>query len=311
MSKLSFDRDKLLNVLKIAKDKEKNDTYIQDERMYSPELPNKDGKTANVFRIRFLPLFIGMDLVVPEIKYFFHQYKSSVTGQWVKENCPATFKNPCPICELSRKLWNSGTEADKEAAKPYMRKDKYVSNILVVKELNEKRKSNEGKVFMYAYGKKIHDKIQDALFPAEESGKESLSIYDPTVGFDFLLTIKWVSTFPNYDSSDFARTPSAIGKNSDEIQEILTSTYDLAKEFLSPSNFKSYNELREILNKTASGVAYMASKATEEAPPHIDDEDVPAFSSPKAEPLDSKKVESSSTMSDDDYVKSLEKELGI
>lgn len=261
----SFDRKKLISMIDNIKVEEESKGFKTDERLWSPE-KQEEGKTLSA-RIRVLPLITNTKVSYPTpwVGFRMHLFKSPVTGKWVVEKCPTTINQPCAICDYSGKLFNSGDPDDATVAKKYYRQQKYVTNILVVKEFNEKRKENEGKVFMYEHGKKIHEKFKFALFP--EGDQERILFLDPEQGFDFSLVVKEVSKFANYDASEFVRTSTPIASTDKAIGEILDNTYDIYKEYLAPSNFKSYAQLQEVVDTQIRGLASSDRKETSTSKP--------------------------------------------
>ena len=207
-----------------------------DERLWKPEV-DKSGNGYAV--IRFLPETDG-DL--PWAQVWSHAFQGP--GGWYIENSLTTLGQKDPVGELNRQLWNSGVDADKEIARKQKRKLSYYSNIYVVRD--PLHPENEGKVFLYKYGKKIHDKIVAAAQPQFED-ETPINPFDFWKGADFKLKITKVAGFWNYDKSEFDR-PSTLGGFSDEeLEAIYNKEYSL-KEYTDPSNFKSYEELEARLN---------------------------------------------------------------
>ena len=168
----------------------------------------------------------------------------------------------CPVCEANSELWNSGSDDDKNIARDRKRKLSYFSNILVVSD--PKNPQNEGKVFLFKYGKKIFDKIMEKIQP-EFQGETAVNVYDFWKGADFKLKIRKVAGYVNYDKSEFD-SASAMSKDDDEIEKIWKQAHSL-KEFLSPKNFKSYDDLRARLDKAlgaATSVIKTANKPVDE-----------------------------------------------
>ena len=173
------------------------------------------------------------------VRYWDHSFKGP-TGQWYIEKSRTTIGEDDPVSEYNSKLWNSGDEDKKAIASKQKRNLRYVANILVVKD--PAHPENEGKVFMFRYGKKIQDKIEKMMKP-EYDGDEKVNPFDLWSGVNFRLRIKTVAGFPNYDDSEFDRSQSAIADDDDEIEAIWTKRYNLS-EIISPETFKSYDELK-------------------------------------------------------------------
>jgi len=212
-----------------------------DSRLWKPNV-DKSGNGYAVFR--FLPAADGDDL--PWMKVWHHGFQGP--GGWLIDNCPTTLSQKCPVCELNTGFWNSGIESDKEIARKQKRKLNYYSNIYVVSDPSNPE--NNGKVFLYKYGKKIFDKIQEAMKPEFED-ETPINIFDFWQGADFKLKIKKVAGYWNYDSSEFT-SPSTLGGFDDsELEKVWRNEYSL-QEFVNPSAFKSYDELQTRLNVVLS-----------------------------------------------------------
>ena len=208
-----------------------------DERLWKPGV-DKSGNGYAV--IRFLPEPDGEDL--PWAQVWSHAFQGP--GGWYIENSLTTLGQKDPVGEMNRTLWNSGIDSDKEIARKQKRKLSYYSNIYVVKD--QLNPQNEGKVFLYKYGKKIHDKIVSSMQPQFED-EEPLNPFDLWGGADFRIKIQTIGGYWNYDKSDFA-APSTLGGFDDEKLESLWKSQYSLKEFTDPSAFKSYEKLEERLN---------------------------------------------------------------
>ena len=202
-----------------------------DERFWKPEV---DAAGNGYAVIRFLPAPEGE--TVPWAKVYSHAFQGP--GGWYIENSLTTLNEKDPVGEVNRRLWNSGSDEDKETARKQKRKLQYYSNIYVVKD--PKHPENEGKVFLYKYGKKIHDKILAAMQP-EFQDETPVNVFDLWEGANFKLKIKKVAGYWNYDSSEFAR-PAALLDDDDALEAIWKKQYSLA-EIVDASQFKTYDEL--------------------------------------------------------------------
>ena len=269
--------DKLLNAVKEdTKDPSEKKSYV-DERLWKPEL-DKSGNGYAV--IRFLPAIEKEDL--PWAKLWSHAFQGP-TGQWFIENSLTTIGQKDPVSEYNTSLWNSGVESDKEIARKQKRKLQYYSNIYVVSD--SKHPENEGKVFLFRYGKKIFDKIMAAMQPEFED-ETPINPFDFWQGANFKLKIRKVDGFWNYDKSEFEAT-SPLSDDDKTIERIWGEQYPLA-DFTAPSNFKSYNELKTRLDAVLSGKTTVGN-VTES----IEDEPVAA---PKVDTKPVEKVEKDDTM---------------
>ena len=229
-----------------------------DERFWKPEL-DKSGNGYAV--IRFLPAPDGEDM--PWAKVWSHAFKGP-GGQWYIENSLTTLGKDDPVGELNRELWNSGRDSDKEIARAQKRKLSYYSNIYVVSD--PAHPENEGKVFLYKYGKKIFDKLVEAMQPAfaDETPIDPFNFWK---GADFKLKIRKVDGYWNYDKSEFA-SPNTLGDYDDErLEQIWKEAYSLA-EFESAKNFKTYEDLKKrldlVLGKSTPTVKFDAETLEEE-----------------------------------------------
>ena len=244
-----------------------------DERLWKPEV-DKSGNGYAV--IRFLPEPEGEDL--PWAQVWSHAFQGP--GGWYIENSLTTLNQKDPVGELNRTLWNSGLDADKDTARKQKRKLSYYSNIFVVKD--QLHPENEGKTFLYKYGKKIHDKIASAMQPQFED-ETPINPFDLWKGANFKIKIQTIGGYWNYDKSEFD-VPSTLGDFDDEkLEKIWKSQYSL-KEFTDLKNFKSYEQLSARLNL----VLNKSTKATVQS--NEEDEELVAFDSPvvKAAPTPTK-----------------------
>ena len=208
-----------------------------DDRFWKPEM-DKSGNGYAV--IRFLPPPEGED--VPWAKVWSHAFQGP--GGWYIENSLTTLNKKDPVGEMNRQLWNSGSEKDKEIARKQKRKLSYYSNIYVVKD--PAHPENEGKVFLYKFGKKIFDKITEAMQPAFADEKP-INPFDFWTGADFKIKLRKVDGYWNYDKSEFA-DPGVLGDfDDDTLEQIYSKTYSLV-DFTSESNFKTYEELEKRLD---------------------------------------------------------------
>tara|TARA_R110000772_G_C13211132_1_gene430992 strand:+ start:102 stop:1001 length:900 start_codon:yes stop_codon:yes gene_type:complete len=238
-----------------------------DGRIWKPTV-DKAGNGYAV--IRFLPEAKGEDL--PWVRMFDHGFQG--TGGWYIENSLTTIGQKDPCGEMNSELWNNGTDAGKEQARKQKRRLKYFSNIVVVKDPSNPQ--NEGKVFLYQFGKKIWDKINDLMQPEFED-ETPVNPFDFWEGADFKLKIRKVEGYRNYDKSEFDAPSELFDGDDDQLEKVYEGLYSL-QELVSPDKFKSYDELKQKLNKVlglqvAPRPAYddvedtIPSPAPKEAPP--------------------------------------------
>ena len=231
---------------KLVKEVEKmnNNGGQGDDRLWKLEV-DKSGNGYAV--IRFLPAPDGEDL--PFVKLYSHAFKGS--GGWYIENSLTTLGQKDPVSEFNTQLWNNGTDAGKDVARRQKRKLTYVSNIYVVKD--PANPENEGKVFLYKYGKKIFDKLTAAMQPEFED-ETAIDPFDFWQGANFKLKAKNVAGYRNYDSSEFTAQSPLL--DDDDALEALWKQENSLQEFVAADQFKSYDELKKRLeyvlgNKTA------------------------------------------------------------
>ena len=254
-----------------------NNNSNVDERIWKPGL---DSSGSGYAVIRFLPPTEGEEL--PWAKVYSHAFQGP--GGWYIENSLTTLNQKDPVGEINRGHWNAGTEEGKELARKQKRRLSYYSNIYVVKDTNDP--SNEGKVFLYRYGKKIFDKIMAAMQP-EFQDETPVDVFDLWEGANFKLKIKTVAGFWNYDSSEFD-SPSALSSDDSELEAIYKQEHSL-KAFTSPDQFKTYEELQARLNLVlnsapATTPVYREEVETPVAVESVAASSAPRFNTPKSAP---------------------------
>ena len=222
---------------KLVKEVEKLNTNgaSGDDRLWKLEV-DKSGNGYAV--IRFLPAPDGEDL--PFVKLYSHAFQGP--GGWYIENSLTTLGQKDPVSEYNSQLWNNGTDAGKDAARKQKRKLTYISNIYVVKD--PANPENEGKVFLYKYGKKIFDKLTAAMQPEFED-EEAIDPFDFWQGANFKLKAKNVAGYRNYDSSEFTAVTPLL--DDDDALEAVLKKENSLKEFIDADQFKSYDDLKKRL----------------------------------------------------------------
>jgi hypothetical protein len=246
----------------------------KDDRFWRPEL-DKTGSGYAV--IRFLPA--GGNEDIPWAKTYSHAFKGK--GGWYIENCPTAIGQKCPVCEINNELWNSGIESDKNIARDRKRKLSYISNILVISD--PANPQNDGKVFLFKYGKKIFDKIQEAMKPDFQDEKP-VNPFDLWGGSNFRMKIRNVAGYTNYDKSEFD-SPSGLFDGDDKKLEALWNKLYPLKEFTDPSNFKSYDELKKKVHNVLGANIRDTSSDESTVEDDMDEPAAPKASSPKKKSL--------------------------
>ena len=239
-SNLKRNRDQISKLLKAAESNSgssEKKSYV-DDRIWKPTV-DQAGNGYSV--IRFLPASEGAEL--PWVRFWDHGFKGP-TGLWYIENSLTSIGQADPVGELNSRLWNSGNDADKEKARNQKRRLHYVSNIFVKSDPGNP--TNEGKVFIFKFGKKIFDKIMDVMQP-QFADEDPINPFDFWEGADFKLKIRNVEGYRNYDKSEFAGQ-SALSEDDTKLEDVYNKMYGL-KEFVDPTNYKPYDELKEKLNR--------------------------------------------------------------
>ena len=268
------DLEKLTSEVTKLNSKEDGKKSYEDTRFWKPVVD----KAGNGFAVlRFLPAPEGEDM--PWVQLFSHSFQGP-TGQWYIENSLTTLNKKDPVSEYNTQLWNSGNDSDKDVARKQKRKLSYIANVYVVKD--PANPDNDGKVFLFKFGKKIFDKLNDLMNPEFED-ETPVNPFDLWEGANFKLKIRKVEGYQNYDKSEFD-TAGALSEDDDDLERIWKSEYKL-QEFLEEKNFKTYDELKAKLNKVlgldggepVSKPAGPAVRATESEAPK------PAAKKPTAE----------------------------
>jgi hypothetical protein len=250
---LKQNRASSINKLVEAAEKINTAKTYGDDRLWSPAVD----KAGNGYAIiRFLPAKEGEDL--PWVRFWDHGFKGP-TGRWYIENSLTSIGQPDPVAEINSILWNSGNEKDKEIARERKRRLHYVSNILVVSD--PANPDNEGKVFLYKFGKKIFDKIMDIMQPQFQD-ETPVNPFDFWSGANFKLKIRNFEGYRNYDKSEFDGVSELFGGDEAKLEKVYNTLYSL-KDFVDPSSYKSYADLKRKLIEVLGSEA-LAGSMTEE-----------------------------------------------
>lgn len=209
-----------------------------DDRFWTPTVD----KTGNGYAvIRFLPPTADED--VPFVRIYDHGFQGP-TGLWYIENSLTTIGKPDPVSEYNSKLWNTGKESDKETVRKQKRRLHFISNIYVVQD--QAKPENNGKVFLFKYGKKIFEKLNEAMNPQFQD-EMPMNPFDLWSGANFKLKIRNVDGYRNYDKSEFD-SPRQLFDSDDDMEAVWKKQHSL-KEFLDANNFKTYDVLKERLER--------------------------------------------------------------
>ena len=236
-----------------------------DDKYWRPEV-DKAGNGMATFRFLPAPPQDGDD-GLPWVKVFSHGFQGP--GGWLIDNCLTTKNTQCPVCEHNNRLWNSGIEANKEIVRKQKRKLNYIANVYIISD--PKHPENEGQVKLFKFGKKIFDKINEAMNPAFED-EVAINPFDMWKGANFKLKIRKVDGYQNYDKSEF-ESPSALFDDDDKLEKIWEQEHSL-QELVADKEFKAYDDLKKRLDKVLgaadvpkSTVDKPIKKVTEDSPP--------------------------------------------
>jgi len=283
--------DQLVKAAEATNTNQSGNKYT-DDRIWKPTVDKSNNGYAV---IRFLPASEGSEL--PWNRYWDHGFKGP-TGRWYIERSLTSIGQNDPVGELNSKLWNSGIESDKEVARKQKRRLHHVSNVLVVSDPGNP--ANEGKVFLFQYGKKIFDKLMDAMQP-DFQDEEPINPFDFWSGANFKLKIRDVEGYRNYDKSEFA-AQTELSSDDTYLEEVYNQLHDL-REYTDPKNYKTYDELQAKL------MAVLGEQASVGAPTMRQEESLgepqPAPTMRAAEPVQMETAEMSSatpSAEDDDIM---------
>ncbi len=246
----------------------------KDERQWKPTVD----KAGNGYAVlRFLPAPETCE--TPWVRYWDHGFKGP-TGQWFIEKSLTSIGQQDPVSEANSVLWNTGTDDNKAIVRDRKRRLHYVSNVLVVSDPSNP--ANEGKVFMYTYGKKIFDKIMDVMQP-QFADEKPVNPFDFWEGADFKLKIRQVEGYRNYDKSEFSSPAPLMGGDDDQLEQLYETVYDLG-EFADPAAYKTYEELSARLalvlgEQAPRTVAQTVALDTKEAPAPVREAPAPVMPS--------------------------------
>jgi len=246
----------------------------KDERQWKPTVD----KAGNGYAVlRFLPAPETCE--TPWVRYCDHGFKGP-TGQWFIEKSLTSIGQQDPVSEANSVLWNTGTDDNKAIVRDRKRRLHYVSNVLVVSDPSNP--ANEGKVFMYTYGKKIFDKIMDVMQP-QFADEKPVNPFDFWEGADFKLKIRQVEGYRNYDKSEFSSPAPLMGGDDDQLEQLYETVYDLG-EFADPAAYKTYEELSARLalvlgEQAPRTVAQTVALDTKEAPAPVREAPAPVMPS--------------------------------
>lgn len=251
----NFDWDKISTDIKKSEEKKSFD----DDRFWKLS-PDEKGEALAI--IRFLPTLDGS----PFVRYFSHNFSYQKDGQlkWYNDKCVNSlgFDKNCPICVKNKEYKSSAYQKDKDIASDRKCKVAYVANIYIVK--NPNNPEQEGNVFLYKYGTKIHDKINQKWFPSPTDLQDPdfkqfipFHLYEGAnfklKGMNLNIKANKKGVFANYDTSEFSTQSEFLNGDDTKIEEVMNKTYSL-NEFIDektyPTNEKVLTTLACILSNT-------------------------------------------------------------
>ncbi len=284
-----------LNFLQKELEKINTKTKSYDDDRYWKLSCDKSGNGYAI--IRFLPAPVSED--IPWVQIFSHSFQGP--GGWYIEKSLTTIGQKDPVSEANSVLWNSGDEDDKKIARDRKRKLRYTSNIYVVKD--PANPDNEGKVFLYEYGKKIHDKIIEKLSPPEVpdgfTPENPVNVFDFEEGANFMLQAAQVSGYRNYDKSKFDSQSEFLGGDDAKLKEVFDGINSL-QELGAPGEFKTYDELKAKFEKVVHGTTSTQSAETQELEETYEEYRVPEVKQTVTNTTEDSVESSDSNANDDD-----------
>jgi len=237
LKRSSGNLDKLSKAIEALNTSESSDNK---DNYWKPEV-DKAGNGMAVLRFLPAPAVDGDD-ALPWVKLFSHGFQGP--GGWLIDNCLTTKNQQCPVCEHNSSLWNTGIEANKDIVRKQKRKLNYIANVYIVSD--PKHPENEGQIKLFRFGKKIFDKISEAMNP-QFADEQAINPFDLWAGANFKLKIRKVEGYQNYDKSEF-ESPSPLLDNDDELEKVWKSEHALS-ELVADKEFKTYDALKDRLEK--------------------------------------------------------------
>jgi hypothetical protein len=222
-----------------------------DDRYWKLE---RDKSSNGYAIIRFLDSPEKEDF--PFVKIYTHGFKGK--GGWYIENSLTTISQQDPVSEANSELWNSGIDSNKQIARDRKRRLQYISNIYVVQD--QAHPENEGKVFLFKYGKSIFDMIQAAGEPQFED-ETPVNVFNLYNGANFKLKARKADGFVKYDKSTFEESSQWL-KDESEMETLYNGLYSLEAE-IGEDKFKSYDELKKKFARVIGASAETSSFTAE------------------------------------------------
>lgn len=296
MSFASLKQSSALETLVKKLEKQGGGYNNKDDRFWEPYQDKNTGLGSAI--IRFLPTAPNAD--APWVQTFKHSFKNEETGKWFIHECPSTIGQECFCCNIARPLWK-GSDADKAVARERGRKGTYISNILVLKD--PANPENEGKLFLFRYGKQVFDKILQKIKPEFEDDKP-VNVFDFWGGSNFSLRItKNVAGYRSYEKSVFSEPTPLFGGDDTQLEALWNKQYDL-NEFLNPELYKA-DKMQERYEAVVNGTAPVATSAANRVLEQMNEAATakPSFSAPTKSPDDIPAAKPDA--SDDDWDKLL------
>jgi hypothetical protein len=149
---------------------------------------------------------------------------------------------------------------------------------------------------LFAYGKKIFDKLNDLMNPQFED-ETPVNPFDFWEGADFRLKIREFEGYANYDKSEFDSPSALLGGDDNKLEEIYSQLHSL-QELYDQKHFKTYAELEAKLYRVLGITGLTTSNKTAD---DMIDEDLDMSKLGKTEDAPTpKETPANSAVSDDD-----------
>ena len=184
-----------------VKDLDTGDRPAPSSDLYTPK---PDQGTDGTYRslIRFLPNVKNPRKPFVR-KYVYWLEDRDGNGFYV--DSPSTVGEKCAVQDMFFKLRNSESAVDKKMSEGLKRREVFYALVQIVKD--PQNRDLEGQVKIMKFGYKIKTKIDEELNPQFD---EPTQVFDPFEGKNFELVISKKGGYPNYDSSKFQGSRSAM-----------------------------------------------------------------------------------------------------
>ena len=132
--------------------------------------------------------------------------KNPYTNAQMEVDCPSTIGQPDILQDTFFQLRNSENPILKENSKNFSRRQRYASLVQILSCKSEPQLV--GKILVWRYGIKIHEKIYNEMNPPMGTPRNPFNMF---VGRPMYVKVKLVSGFNNFDDSQFIDLEPAQG----------------------------------------------------------------------------------------------------